>query len=83
MYVSLQVLNCLKVALAPFLPFSSQKVHEYLGFEGRVEQEKWDFEYLAGAIRGGNALRQPSPLYTKLDPQVVDTETQRLGTEET
>ena len=80
--VSLQVLNCLKVALAPFLPFSSQKVHEYLGFEGRVEQEKWDFEYLAGAIQGGNALRQPAPLYTKLDPQVVDMETRRLGTEE-
>ena len=77
--VSLQVLNCLKVALAPFLPFSSQKVHEYLGFEGSVEQEKWDFESLAGAIQGGNPLRQPAPLYTKLDPEVVEMETQRLG----
>ena len=80
--VSLQVLNCLKVALAPFLPFSSQKVHEYLGFDGVVEQEEWDFESLVGAIRGGNALRQPAPLYTKLDPQVVERETQRLGNEE-
>ena len=77
--VSLQVLNCLKVALAPFLPFSSQKVHEYLGFEGAVEQEKWDFESLVGAIQGGNPLRQPAPLYTKLDPEVVEMETQRLG----
>ena len=77
--VSLQVLNCLKVALAPFLPFSSQKVHEYLGLEGSVEQEKWDFESLAGAIQGGNPLRQPAPLYTKLDPEVVEMETQRLG----
>ena len=81
--VSLRVLNCLKVALAPFLPFSSQKVHEYLGFDGPVEQEQWSFESLAGAIRGGNPLRQPAPLYTKLDPEVVELETRRLGNEET
>lgn len=79
--VSLRVLNCLKVALAPFLPFSSQEVHEYLGFDGAVEQEAWDYDVLAQAIQGGNPLRQPSPLYTKLDPQVVELETQRLGSE--
>ncbi len=77
--VSIQVINCLKVALAPFLPFSSQKVHEYLGFDGAVEREAWDFEILAGAIKGGSPLRQPSPLYTKLDPEVVQQETGRLG----
>ena len=79
--VALQVINCLKVVLAPFLPFSSQKVHGFLGFDGAVEQERWDFEALAGAIQGGNALRQPAPLYTKLDPQVVELESQRLGNE--
>ena len=77
--VSIRVINCLKVALAPFLPFSSQKVHEFLGFDGPVEQEAWDFEILEGAIRGGSVLRQPSPLYTKLDPEVVEQETARLG----
>ena len=81
--VSIRVINCLKVALAPFLPFSSQKVHEYLGFDGPVEQEAWDFEILAGAIRGGSTLRQPSPLYTKLDPEVIEQETARLGHSET
>ena len=77
--VSLRVLNCLKVVLAPFLPFSSQKVHEYLGFDGAVEQESWDYESLVQGMRGGNSLRQPHPLYEKLDPQVVELETQRLG----
>ena len=79
--VSLQVINCLKVVLAPFLPFSSQKVHEYLGLEGPVEQERWDFEHLIREVQGGSALRQPAPLYIKLDPQVVEMETQRLGNE--
>ncbi len=81
--VSIRVINCLKVALAPFLPFSSQKIHEYLGFDGPVEQEAWDFEVLEGAIKGGSTLRQPSPLYTKLDPEVIEQETARLGHAET
>ena len=80
--VSLRVLNCLKVTLAPFLPFSSQKVHEYLGFDGPVEQEPWDYESLVGAVKGGGTLRQPSPLYVKLDPEVVEQETGRLGVSE-
>ena len=77
--VAIKVINCLKVVLAPFLPFSSQKVHEYLGFDGAIEGESWDFEPLVNAVQGGNRLRQPAPLYTKLDPLVVEAETQRLG----
>ena len=78
--VAIKVINCLKVILAPFLPFSSQKVHGYLGFDGPVEAESWEFEPLIQAIRGGNPLRQPAPLYTKLDPQTVAAESERLGT---
>jgi methionyl-tRNA synthetase len=81
--VSLRVINCLKVALAPFLPFSSQKVHEYLGFDGAVEQEAWDYEVLASAITGGAPLRRPAPLYVKLDPLLVEQETARLGHSDT
>jgi methionyl-tRNA synthetase len=77
--VALRVINCLKVVLYPFLPFTSQRLHEFLGFDGKIGQEKWDFDYLVEAIRAGKALRQPQPLYTKLDPQMVEEETQRLG----
>ena len=31
-YVALRVIDSLKMLLAPFLPFSSQKLHEYLGY---------------------------------------------------
>ena len=79
LYVAIQVINCLKVILAPFLPFSSQKVHGYLGFDGPVETERWEFDPLVDAIRGGHPLRQPAPLYTKLDPEVVAAESGRLG----
>ena len=77
--VAIQVLNCLKVTLAPYLPFSSQRLHEYLGFNGAIESEKWDFPYLTNAIKPGASLREPHPLYTKLDPGLVEEETARLG----
>ena len=61
------------------MPFSSQKLHEYLGFDDRVEDGQWDFDCVIDGVPAGKALRQPSPLYTKLEPDVVDQEVNRLG----
>ena len=79
LWVCIAVINCLKMALFPFLPFSSQRLHEFLGLDGEVEGEQWDYEHAVAAVRPGADLRAPSPLYTKLDPQVADEEVQRLG----
>jgi methionyl-tRNA synthetase len=35
-YTILRVIDNLKVLFAPFLPFSSQQVHEYLGYDGQL-----------------------------------------------
>ena len=40
LYVALRAIDTLKILLTPFLPFSSQKLHELLGYEG----------YLAGPL---------------------------------
>lgn len=79
LYTALQVINCLKVILTPFLPFSSQKLHGYLGLDGAVEQEPWEFAPLVAAIQGGRELRPPAPLYVKLEAVAVAAESQRLG----
>ncbi|PKB74310.1 MAG: methionine--tRNA ligase [SAR202 cluster bacterium Io17-Chloro-G8] len=78
--VAMQAINCLKTILYPFMPFSSQKVHEFLGFDGPVEEGSWDFEIGVAAIKAGASLREPSPLYTKLDPEIIGDEVQKLGT---
>ena len=78
--VAMQAINCLKTILYPFMPFSSQKVHEFLGFDGPVEEGSWDFEISVAAIKAGASLREPSPLYTKLDPEIIGDEVQKLGT---
>ncbi|HHN93346.1 MAG TPA: methionine--tRNA ligase [Anaerolineae bacterium] len=35
-YVALRVIDSLKVLFAPFLPFSSERLHQYLGYEGTL-----------------------------------------------
>ena len=76
---AIQVLNCLKVILSPYLPFTSQKLHEFLGFDGDVSSEPWDFDALVAGIKPGAPLRNPSALYTKLDAAVAEQEAEQLG----
>jgi len=75
LYAALSVISQLKTVLYPFLPFSSQKVHEYLGFEGKVEDYGWKRQDLPP----GQKLLEPKPLFIKLDTALVEEETARLG----
>ncbi len=74
LYVAIVAISALKTVLCPFLPFSSQKVHEFLGFEGSVAGNGWQLKPPAP----GQKLREPRPLFTKLDDKLVEEETARM-----
>jgi methionyl-tRNA synthetase len=99
-YVILRAVDNLKTILAPILPHTAQRLHEYLGYNGQLfgaqhveayQEEARGHEALtydhSGAIGTwapselppGQALRQPAPLFKKLDDSVVMEETVRLG----
>jgi len=73
--VAISVISCLRTALYPFLPFSSQKLHEYLGFEGRVEDDGWQPRFPSP----GQKLLPPETLFSKLDEGLIEGEVGRLG----
>lgn len=75
-------INCLKKAFYPFLPFSSQKLHSMLGYEGNIEDEPWEWDAPEDLITPGQALRQPEALFVKLDDSVTERETAKLGVRE-
>jgi len=75
LYVAISVLSCLRTALYPFLPFSSQRLHEFLGFEGSIEGDGWQLRL----PEPGQKLLPPKPLFSKLDEELIDEETNRLG----
>jgi len=87
-------------ALAPVLPHTAQKLHEYLGYEGQLfgtqqvvtyEEETRSHEALTydhsgavgtwskSALPMGQALREPAPLFKKLEESVVEEEYARLA----
>ena len=55
-YVMLRVINCLKTLLLPYLPFSSQALHGYLGFDGNLLGRQY-VETLSEETREHQALR--------------------------
>ena len=75
LYTAICVIARLKDILYPFLPFTSQKVHEYLGFEGKLE----DANLKPQAITPGQKLREPRALFKKLDESIIEEETKRIG----
>jgi methionyl-tRNA synthetase len=100
-YTALRCIDNLKTLLAPFLPFTSQQVHEFLGYDGmlfgeqRIEtftESERTHEALTyhvddtvvgtwepSALPAGQKLREPQPLFQKLEPTLVDEERARLG----
>jgi len=77
-YTALSVLSALKTVFYPFLPFSSEKLHSLLGFDGSVKEAGWKRQSLSP----GQRLRQPQPLFVKLDDSIVTQETSQVGSVE-
>jgi methionyl-tRNA synthetase len=73
-YVALSVLAALKTILYPFLPFSSERLHKFLGFDGSIATNGWQVQ----SVVVGQKLMMPEPLFRKLDDSIVDEETSRL-----
>jgi len=73
LWTAIAVISDLKTMLCPFLPFTSQKLHGYLGFNG--EPGEWKIDRPVS----GQQLVASQPLFTKLDEKIADEEIARLG----
>jgi len=96
LYVALRAVDSLKTLFAPFLPFSSQTVHELLGYDGWLagplelrqvgeadgdphevltgDYASWTGSWAPSELPAGQELREPRPLFRKLDPETVVAE---------
>jgi len=94
--VALRAIDNLKILLTPFLPFSSQRLHEILGYDGVIagplefrtvteedgsehvvltgDYEGWVGRWEPSALPPQQPLREPQPLFAKLDPENVVTD---------
>ncbi len=75
LYTVMGVLSVLSTVFSPYLPFSSEALHQSLGFKGTLQDRGWKMVIPSA----GQALGEASPLFTKLDESVIEEETARLG----
>jgi methionyl-tRNA synthetase len=99
-YVALRVIDSLKTLFYPFLPFSSQALHHFLGYDGDILGRQYidtlqeeqgthqalrydgsgvELQWTPSQLPAGQDLRQPKPLFEKLDESIVEEELARLG----
>jgi methionyl-tRNA synthetase len=100
-YTALRAIDSLKVLFAPFLPFTSEKLHQYLGYDTPLFGEQYtekvedtlgthnvlryrpptvpEPKWKPSKLEPNQALRQPGPLFKKLEESVIEEERARLG----
>lgn len=61
---SLDAINHLKVAFAPYLPVTTERLHSMLGLPGTVAEQGW----VGTQVPAGTGLGEVSPLYRKVEP---------------
>jgi methionyl-tRNA synthetase len=93
LFVALRAVDSLKVLFTPFLPFTSQTLHELLGYEGHLagplefrdvteedggthqiltgDYARWVGSWAPSELPPRQQLREPRPLFAKLDPDEV------------
>jgi methionyl-tRNA synthetase len=96
LFMALRAIDSLKILLTPYLPFSSQRLHEFLGYDDviagpllfeEVEEadgrkhvvltgayDGWAGSWEPSSLPAGQALREPRPLFEKLDGEKVVAE---------
>ena len=100
LYVALRAVDSLKTIFTPFLPHTSQVVHELLGYEGWLagplefravseggetheiltgDYRGWVGRWEPSALRPGQLLAEPRPLFRKLDESLVEEELRRMA----
>jgi len=77
LHVCLRVCRGLAVTLAPFLPFSSERLWTMLGESGSVHASRWDAGF--AELPPGRPLAEPKPLFAKVElPAETGAEEDRL-----
>ncbi len=67
LWTAIQAISGIRVALAPYLPWTTGRVGEMLGIDATVGS--WE----RPAVAGGTRLGPIAPLFTKLEPDVLDS----------
>ncbi len=67
LHTALSAINGAKTIFAPFLPFTSPRLHEILGQHGLLAECPWERQ----PLEPGTTMGAPVPLFSKVDPEAL------------
>jgi len=73
LHICLKIVNALSVIMAPYLPFSFDKIWKMIGHTDSVHVACWDDALLE--LNVGHSLEKPKPLFDKLSLKDIMAET--------
>ncbi len=79
-FLSVNAVRSMAIALYPFIPESSQKIWSQLGLPGNVSEQKWD-SISEITITHEHSLGTPSPLFAKVESSDIENQKKKLGTQ--
>ncbi len=65
LYVTAQIVKQLTVVMAPFTPFSSEKLWQLLNLEGSVHEQNWNQSHQE--LAAGHKINKPKLLFSKIE----------------
>lgn len=77
--ISVNIINCLKTVLHPYLPFSTQALQAMLGLAGEVEKNDWSWN--PQEVPDDHKLGEVKRLFDKLEDSIAEAELSRLSSE--
>ena len=77
-YLSVNAVRSLAIALHPFLPKASQEIWNQVGMSGDVSNTSW-IEMSEISLKSGHKIGTPEPLFAKIESSVVDEQKTKLG----
>ena len=77
-FLSVNAVRSMAIALFPFLPESSQRIWSQLNMNGNVSTQNWS-SISEIAIKAGHKIGEASPLFKKVEMADIQTYKSRLG----
>ncbi|MFQ5823375.1 MAG: methionine--tRNA ligase [bacterium] len=75
--ICIQVSKVLAILMAPFMPYTAEKLWQLLNLKGSVQDQNW-FQAGNNIVESGHALKKPKILFSKIEDKIIEEEIQKL-----
>ena len=77
-YLSVNAVRSLAIALYPFIPESAEKIWTQLGMSSKIKEQTWD-SLSELSIKEGHKIGTVAPIFAKVEESDIEKHKQKLG----